>query len=191
MRGLRRCWRGLERGHGGGAWNHPVRPQRTLPGTSLKGDPWHPASVFNCLVMSLEDRWNVNRVGGCPARTHPRRWIPQRLSILSFIQVWLSTYYVPGAAAHFLPNTQKVHTPGFGKHWGPSQAQEGELCPLGHLILLPWATLNLRMLRFYLLIYCVKNFRITHGHRPLSSLHANSMSNIKEYSPNCKYHYHT
>lgn len=111
----RSCWRGLERGHGGGAWNHPVRPQRTFPGTSLKGDPWYPASVFNCLVMSLEHRWNVNRVGGCSARTHPRRWIPQRLSILSFIQVWLSTYCAPRAAAHFLPNTQKAHTPGFVK----------------------------------------------------------------------------
>lgn len=134
----RRCWRGLERGHGGGAWNHPVRPQRTLPGTSHKGDPWHPASVFNCLVMSLEHRWNVNRVGIVQPEPIPEGESHKDcLSILSFIQVWLSTYCAPSAVAHFLPNTQRVHTPGFVKHWGPSQAQEGELCPLGHLILLP------------------------------------------------------
>ena len=142
--------------------------------------------------MSLEHRWNVNRVGVVQPEPIPEGESHKDcLSILSFIQVWLSTYCEPSAVAHFLPNTQKVHAPGFVKHWGPSQAQEGELCPLGHLILLPWAILNLRMLRFYLLIYCVKNFRINHGHCPPSSPHANSISNIKEYSPNCKYQDHT
>lgn len=122
LKGLReRPWRWCLESSSGASENPPWHfPQ---------GDPWHPASVFNCLVMSLEDRWNVNRVGGC--QPEPILEVNPTKTVHSFIHSSLVKHLLCARCCCISFQTQKVHTLGLASTGGPAKPRKVSSVPWG------------------------------------------------------------